>query len=143
MTLKNTMFSKFSKSLYLNTCLYSKTLFYCPPDSSANSHIAMKLSSSIFFPCKKSHYNAKLAYRHPPRCQKIKWSIYCWLSLDIMPISYVTRQWFYRCLLFLQVCLQAIKVNQSSCTYHLITVNCCIIKSSWNHSVTFMVCELF
>jgi len=49
--------------------------------------------------------------RHPPRCQKIKWSIYCWLSLDIMAISYVTRQWFCQCLLFLQVSVQAIKVN--------------------------------
>jgi hypothetical protein len=56
----------------------------------------------VFFPCKNPRYNAKLAYHHPPRCQKIKLSIYCWLSLDIMPISYVIRQWFYRSLLFLQ-----------------------------------------
>jgi hypothetical protein len=67
-----------------------------PSDSLPNSHTAMKLSSPVFFPCKNPRYNAKLAYRHPPRWQKIKWSIYCWLSLDIMPISYVTRQWFYR-----------------------------------------------
>ena len=32
--------------------IYSKTPFYCP-DSSPNSHIAMKLSSPVFFPCKK------------------------------------------------------------------------------------------
>jgi hypothetical protein len=36
-------------------------------------------------------------------------------------------------LLFLQVGLQVIKVNWSSCINHLITVNCYIIKS-WNHS---------
>jgi hypothetical protein len=52
----------------------------------------------------------------------------CWLSDDIMPISYVTRQWFYRCLLFLQVGLQAIKVNCSSCTNNLILRFC--LKSS-------------
>ena len=77
-----------------------------------------------------------------PRCQKIKGSIYCWLSLDIMPISYVTSQWFYRHLFFLQVGLQAIMVNWSSCINNLITVNCCIIKS-WNHSVSFIVCDFF
>ena len=56
-----------------------KPCFIAPPptESSPNSHITMKLSSPVFFPCKKPRYNAKLAYRHPPRCQKIKWSIYC------------------------------------------------------------------
>ena len=141
---------------YLHACTKSWPLFYIGffychfswwqiwmhPTPSPNSHTAMKLSSLVFFPCKNPRYNAKLAYRHPPRCQMIKWSIYCWLSLDIMPISYVTRQWFYRCLLFLQVGLQVIKVNWSSCINHLITVNCYIIKG-WNHSVSFMVCELF
>ena len=81
-------------------------------------------------------YKAKLAYRHPPRCQKIKWSIYCRLSLATMPISYVTRWWFYRCLLFLQLRFRPMKVNWSSCSNHLITVNCCV-------SVSFIVCELF
>ena len=79
-----------------------------------NSHIAMKLLSPIFIPCRKPRYNCKLTYRHPPRRQKIKCSIYCWLSLNIMPISYVTRRWFYRRLLFLQV-------------------------KSWNHSVSFRI----
>ena len=107
-----------------------------PPDSSPNSHTAMKLSSPVFFPCKNPRYNTKLAYRQPPRCQKIKWSIYCWLSLDIMPIRYVIPRWFYRCLLFLHVGLQAIKVNWSSCINTLMTANCWIIKS-WNHSASF------
>ena len=43
---------------------------FIPPDSSPNSHIAMKLSCPVFFPCNKPRYNDKLAYRNPPRCQR-------------------------------------------------------------------------
>ena len=57
--------------------LFTVKPHFIAPDSSPNLHTAMKLSSPDFFSCKNPRYNAKLAYPHLPRCQKIKWSIYC------------------------------------------------------------------
>jgi hypothetical protein len=52
--------------------LFTVKPHFIAPDSSPNLHTAMKLSSPDFFSCKNPRYNAKLAYPHPPRCQKIK-----------------------------------------------------------------------
>jgi len=60
------------KNKTINFYRYTVKPCFIAPDSSPNSHIAMKLSSPVFFPCKKPRCNAKFTYRHPPRCQKIK-----------------------------------------------------------------------
>jgi hypothetical protein len=51
--------------------LFTVKPHFIAPDSSPNSHIAMKLSSPVYFPCQEPRYNAELAYHHLPRCQKL------------------------------------------------------------------------
>jgi hypothetical protein len=62
----------------------------------------MKLSSPVFFPCKKPHYNAKLAYRQVSKDQMVN-------LLLIVP-RYNANQ-LYHTSMILQVGLQAINVN--------------------------------
>jgi hypothetical protein len=122
--------------------IYSKTPFYCPlihrqtriPPWNYQVPFSFHVKTLVIMP--SSHIAIH------PGVKRSNDQFTVDLSLDIMPISYVTFQWFYRCLLFLQVGLQAIKVNWSSCINNLISVNCYIIKS-WNHSVSFIVCDLF
>ena len=146
--------------MFINCHLILTAFTYCVDIFSCNNLIKPSMHSKTQFYCPLIHRQTCISpwnYQVPfsPHVKNfvimpslhiaIKWSIYCWLSLDIMLISYVTCRWFYRCLIFLQVGLQAIKVNWSSCTNTPITVNSCMLKivcskvektSAWFHTET-------